>query len=73
LAEKSQIGIQGLLKAKANFRSPIAEEFALEQQLKGEDPKVDEALRNLQEAYGKEYLASISDRELFALYKKHSI
>ena len=47
LAEKSQIGIQGLLQARADFRSPIAENVAIESQIMGDDPKVDEALRNL--------------------------
>jgi hypothetical protein len=42
-------------------------------QIRSNDPIVDQTLNRLKEIYGEEYLKNITDRELFALYKQHSL
>jgi hypothetical protein len=41
-------------------------------QIRVNDPIVDKTLAHLKTIYGEEHLKSISDRELFSLYKQHS-
>lgn len=43
-----------------------------EVQINSNDPVVDKTLAHLKDIYGEEHLKSISDRELYTLYKQHS-
>lgn len=59
--------------ARNNVKLAASHDRVMEAQLEENDPHVDNNLKKLQEVYGKEYLDNLSDRDLYALYRKHAI
>jgi hypothetical protein len=69
--KNSSINTIDLLKARAENNQMADQDNILEAQLHLNDPQVDKNLTLLAEKYGQDYLKSLSDKELYSLYKKN--
>ena len=74
LATKNgKIGQFDVLAARDNVTLLNDSDAVIEAQLRSEDPSVDNNLKAIKEIYGEEHLNSLSDTELYKLYKLHML
>jgi hypothetical protein len=68
-----KIGGLDLLAARDTVSIITDSDAMIDHQLKNNDPAVDSLLERLKEIYGADHLKSLTDSELYELYKRHSI
>jgi len=68
-----KIGAFDVLAARDIVSLPQDTDAVIEAQIKTNDPAVESTLTRISQIYGAEYLKNLSDTEIYALYKVHSI
>jgi ApbE superfamily uncharacterized protein (UPF0280 family) len=68
-----RIGTLDSLAASDNVTVLADTDASIEAQIRQGDNRIDEGLARLQEIYGAEHLKSLSDSELYSLFKRHAL
>lgn len=71
---QGKIGAFDVLAARDEIVSITAnQDKVIDAQIKNNDPTVDKVLQQLASMYGSETLKNLSDKEIYSLYKNHSL
>lgn len=70
---QGKIGQFDILAARNTVTLLNDSDALIDSQIKRNDPEVDAILSQIASIYGADHLKSLSDRELYSLYKNHAV
>lgn len=70
---QGKIGQFDILAARNTVTLLNDSDAIIDSQIKRNDPEVDAILSQIAGIYGADYLKTLSDRELYSLYKNHAV